>query len=372
MTDVYQRLARHLDNLPGGFPSTGSGVELRILRRLFSPAEAELALHVSLIPEKARVIARRAGISRDEAGRRLEEMGRKGLITALVPESGAVQYTAAQFVIGIWEFHVNDLDPQLVRDFDEYLPYLTREALKRPQLRTIAVNRSLGPQLTVLPYERAEELVSKARKYLVAPCICRRERRIAGEGCCAPEETCVIFDTGADVYERNGLGRVIDRQETLDILARADDAGLVLQPGNSRNPSNICCCCGCCCGILRSIKKFPKPATLVSSPFVVSVIPESCNGCGTCTTRCQMGALRLDADTVELDPDRCIGCGLCAATCPTDSLVLVRKRESEQPTVPEDGIRAAIQLAQARGKLGPAGLALMIVKSKLDRLLALR
>ena len=26
--DVYSQLARHLDNLPDGFPATGSGVEL--------------------------------------------------------------------------------------------------------------------------------------------------------------------------------------------------------------------------------------------------------------------------------------------------------------------------------------------------------
>jgi hypothetical protein len=26
--EVYKKLARHLDNLPGGFPPTGSGVEL--------------------------------------------------------------------------------------------------------------------------------------------------------------------------------------------------------------------------------------------------------------------------------------------------------------------------------------------------------
>ena len=42
--DIYQRLAQHLDNLPGGFPPTESGVELRILRRLFTPEEAELDL----------------------------------------------------------------------------------------------------------------------------------------------------------------------------------------------------------------------------------------------------------------------------------------------------------------------------------------
>ena len=42
MTDVYTRLAHHLDNLPAGFPARASGVELRILKRLFKEAEAEI------------------------------------------------------------------------------------------------------------------------------------------------------------------------------------------------------------------------------------------------------------------------------------------------------------------------------------------
>ena len=35
--EIYKKLAKHLDNLPGGFPPTESGVELRILKRLFTP-----------------------------------------------------------------------------------------------------------------------------------------------------------------------------------------------------------------------------------------------------------------------------------------------------------------------------------------------
>ncbi len=368
---IYRRLAKHLDNLPGGFPGTESGVELRILRRLFSPEDAELALHVSLIPEEARVIARRAGITRSDAEQRLADLVRRGLIIGLPQKSGAVQYVAAQFVIGIWELHVNDLDAELIRDFEEYLPTLTREAWKVPQLRTIPVNRSLNPRLTILPYESAEQLVRKATKFLVAPCICRREKRIAGEGCEAPEEACLVFDTGADLYERNGLGRLIDLEETLAILARADDAGLVLQPGNSKSPMNICCCCGCCCGVLRSIKHFPKPGMQTASPFVASTNSETCEGCGTCVGRCQMDALQMEDGKAVLDRDRCIGCGLCVSTCPTESLALVRRPEPEQPSIPKDGIRSMIQLAKARGKLSGVDLALMVAKSKLDRLRAL-
>lgn len=72
--EIYRRLARHLDNLPGGFPPTESGVELRILKRLFTPEEAKLAIYLTLLPEEPRVVARRAGIPREETARRLEEM----------------------------------------------------------------------------------------------------------------------------------------------------------------------------------------------------------------------------------------------------------------------------------------------------------
>ena len=83
-----------------------------------------------------------------------------------------------------------------------------------------------------------------------------------------------------------------------------------------------------------------------------------------------MEALQLENDEVVLTEDRCIGCGLCVTTCPTDSLVLVRKPESEQPEVPRNLKEAYLNLAKKRGKLGSTTLAKMQLKSKLDRLLA--
>lgn len=76
-TDAYHQLAKHLDNLPSGYPRTDSGVEMRILHRLSSSEEAALALHLTLIPEEARVIARRAKIPIVETTRRLEEMEKR-------------------------------------------------------------------------------------------------------------------------------------------------------------------------------------------------------------------------------------------------------------------------------------------------------
>jgi Na+-translocating ferredoxin:NAD+ oxidoreductase subunit B len=372
--DIYQQLARHLDDLPGGFPPTESGVELRILRRLFTSEQAELALRLTLIPEEPRVVARRAGIDTVAATRRLEEMAKQGLILRMEPENGdkPFQYMAAQFVIGIWEFHVNDLDIALIKDMNEYMPTLSEEIWKVPQLRTIPVGRSISVQTEVLPYEKAEEIVRAQEKILVAPCICRREHTMSGHGCDKPEETCLVFGIGMDYYKRNGIGRVIDQREALDILEKANEAGLVLQPGNSQELMNICCCCGCCCQVLKAFKRREKPASMAATAFIVNTNPDTCSGCETCIDRCQMEALRIENDQVVLNKDRCIGCGLCVSTCPTESLTLVRKPESEQLTVPKDVEKAAIQLGKARGKLGPGKMISMLVKSKVDRLLAAR
>jgi len=367
--NIYRKLAKHLDNLPGGFPSTDTGVELRILKRLFTPEEAEFALYLTLIPEESRVVARRAKISVHQASRQLETMAQKGLIYRIDARKGQPKYMALQYVIGIWEFHVNDLDPGLARDMGEYMPYLFDHAWKKPQLRTIPVNKSLSAELKVMTYENAEELVKQVRKSVVAPCICRRELALLGKGCGKPEETCLVFDGGAEYYLKNGLGREISRQEVLDILKIAEEAGLVLQPSNARDIANICCCCGDCCGVLRNLKRHPKPASLASTPFFAVVNAETCQGCGVCEDRCQMDAVQLADDKASIDLDRCIGCGLCVSTCPADAMTLVRKPEEDQPEVPGDLIKASIELGRARGKLNSGNLLMMQLKSKVDRLL---
>jgi ferredoxin len=369
---IYKKLAQHLDNLPGGFPPTKTGVELRILRRLFTPEEAELAVHLSLIAEAPPVIAHRAKLSVEEAAWRLEEMARKGLIFRIESEKRPTRYRALQYVIGIWEFHVNDLDVELIRDMNEYIPSLFNVHVwkKAPQLRAIPVGRSISTELKVLPYEKVEALVQAQKKFVVAPCICRREHKMVGKGCDKPKETCLVFGIAADYYVRNGLGRIIDKQETLEILKKADEAGLVLQPSNAKEIVNICCCCGCCCQVLKNLKRYPKPASYFSSAFVATTNPDTCQGCGVCVDRCQMEALHLEDEKAVLDADRCIGCGLCVSTCPTKTLSLVRKPEPEQPKVPKNMVEASIKLARERGKLGPGRLVQMQVKSKMDRLLA--
>ena len=50
-TQVYRDLQKHPDRLPAGFPPTESGVEIRILKHLFTPEEAKMAIELSMMPE---------------------------------------------------------------------------------------------------------------------------------------------------------------------------------------------------------------------------------------------------------------------------------------------------------------------------------
>jgi electron transport complex protein RnfB len=372
-TDVYERLADFLDRMPAGYPRTESGIELRILRRLFTPEEAELTLHLTLLTEESRVVARRARLPVAEVAQRLAEMTKKGLIFPVYTPGKPTQYMAQQFAVGFYEGQVNHLTPELVHDLEEYWPAFNEAEFwrKAPQLRTIPVGQSIEAPLEVLPYERAEELVRRQTTFAVANCVCRQEQDLVGHHCTKPRETCMIFGMGADFYVRTGHGRAISMEETLGILALAEETGLVLQPGYAKDAMNICACCGCCCGVLRMVKMTPEPASVAVSAFRASLDAEQCNGCATCEDRCQMAAITVNGGgKAALDLRCCIGCGLCVSTCPTGALSLVRKPEAEQRKLPATTVQSYIEWGKTRGTISTPSLIGLVVQSKLDRMLA--
>ncbi|MFO7715891.1 DUF362 domain-containing protein [Desulfosarcina sp.] len=350
MTDVYQKLANHLNSLPAGFPGTDSGVELRILKRLFTAEEADLAMTLTMMPEPVAAIAARTGREAGKLAEILESMARKGLIFRITKKDLNL-YSAAQFVVGIWEYHLNRLDEGLVRDVNEYMPTLLKKGwlnVKTKQLRVVPVSKSIAAGMAVTPYEAAEAIINSQSKIVVANCICRKEQQLVGKGCDKPQEVCLIFGGGANYYEQNGLGRSINQAEALQILKAGVDAGLVLQPGNQQKPMNICMCCGCCCGILKNLKTLEKPAQVVHTNYYAQVNEELCTACEACVARCQMDAITVDA-AARVNPDRCIGCGLCVTDCPTEAILLKQKPVERQYLPPKNVIETYMKIAQERG-----------------------
>ncbi|MDY0360593.1 MAG: 4Fe-4S binding protein [Desulforegulaceae bacterium] len=367
--NIYKKLANHLDSLPGGYPETKSGVEIKILKLLFTREEAKTALLLNLIAENCKTIAFRADKSVEETFEILEQMASKGLILRNKEKNKEPKYMALQYVVGIWEFQVNRLTPKLLEYMEEHIPHLldVKTWKKNPQMRTIPIGESIDNSLKVMTYENAYELVEKKENFVISPCICRMEMRLQGKGCNKPIETCISFGDEEDFYVKNNIGRRATKQEVLDVLKLANKKGLVLQPSNGKDIHWLCCCCGCCCGILRTVKTYPKPSHILSSPFRAVVSNDSCTGCKLCLKRCPMDAIEIKDKKVKIDYDKCIGCGLCVSTCPSKTLKLERKPKGTYPKVSQNIVTSSLKTLHARGKTSPMELSKMIGKSFFDR-----
>ncbi len=350
MTDVYKRLANHLDKLPASFPTTESGVELRILKRLFTPEEANAALALTVFPETAEAIAKQLGKNESDIEKLFYSMSQKGLIAR--SGKGQNKYMAAGFIIGIWEYHVNNLDEKLIHDVNEYIPQIWAKSWakqKTQQLRVIPVSKSISVEMNVMSYEEAESIIKAQSKIVVAPCICRKEQGMAGHGCDKPLETCLILGGNAFFYEQNNIGRSISQKEALEILNTGIEAGLVLQPSNSQKPNVICMCCGCCCLVLKNLNEMDEPAKVACSNFYASVSQDDCTGCKECEDICQMSAITFKDESAFVSMSRCIGCGLCVTRCEFNVASLVRKKGSENDVIPTNTAEQYMKIAQERG-----------------------
>jgi H+/Na+-translocating ferredoxin:NAD+ oxidoreductase subunit B len=131
-----------------------------------------------------------------------------------------------------------------------------------------------------------------------------------------------------------GRGRAITKDEALEIVERAENAGFILQPSNSQKPQFICCCCGCCCEALAVLKMFPRPSEYFHSNYHAEIDAEICTGCEECIEPCNMEALSLIDDISTADLDRCIGCGICVSKCTSGAIKL--KDKSEKYILPKD------------------------------------
>jgi ferredoxin len=265
-----------------------------------------------------------------------------------------VLYSAPPYIVGIFEFQINNMDRDLAIDMNEYFEDAlgkTIQTFKTPVMRTIPVNREVAVQWPIASYEDAFNILEGQKTMAIVPCICRTWMKHAEQGCDKPVETCFMFGSHAHYYVENGMGRYIDIEEGREILKRNEEVGLVIQPFNSQKVGGMCSCCGDCCGMLRSLKKQPSPAAAVQSNYYAQVNPDVCSACETCIDRCQMDAIEIVDDAAVVDLNRCIGCGLCVTTCDTGALELTKKPDDQQYIPPKSGAETYIRIAQERGKI---------------------
>lgn len=329
----YQKLQQFLDQFPLGFPATESGVELEILKRLFTPEEAEVAVILTPFPEEVSEIAERSGLPQKELENRLDLMSRKGLVFR-VRRSGKTLYNTAPFMIGLYEYSVKIIDKDLAQLFKKYYESAYVDEMGAsdvPGFKVLPVDENIESDTVLIPSYQLKESIKTARKIAVAECVCRKEARLTGEACEHPMETCLSFGAAADYYIENGMGREVTAEEAIRIIDEADKSGLVHAGANTKHLSNVCNCCPCCCASMKGITKrgYDKHKYL-NALFEARVDAETCTSCEACHGRCPVGAITM-LNTATVDRTRCLGCGLCASACPINAITLILRADREEP-----------------------------------------
>jgi electron transport complex protein RnfB len=179
--------------------------------------------------------------------------------------------------------------------------------------------------------------------FAVSNCACRQRKRMDPDAaaCNHPEEVCLHFSVLAHYLVDNGLAREITKQDAIEILDLAADAGLVHAVSNRQQDADtICNCCRCSCVFFESYHVLKQDKSHDFSNYRLKINQATCKACGLCVERCPVNALSLEhcplskdkrGEAATLNANRCLGCGVCVHKCPTQSLILERRREIEHP-----------------------------------------
>ncbi len=334
---VYNELARLLDTIPNGFPPTESGVEIKLLKKIFTPEEAALTLNLGLNYETTDMIARKTGRDGKELQKTLLAMRDRGLIFGVLIGETAL-FKLMPFVFGIYEMQLNRMDMEFIEMMESYW----REAFGEkfyssgPSiLKVLPLEKEIPSGSEIAPYESLSAIINGAKAWAVGDCICKKEKAMKGHRCDRPMEVCMGFAPIENYFDDYFWGRPITREEAFSVLDKAEEAGLVHMVNNIREGQFfVCNCCECCCGMLRGINEFGFNDAVARSRFIAVIDENLCTACGACLDRCQVRAIDLN-DTATVN-HRCIGCGLCVSVCPSGAIAMEARNEDAVEYVPKN------------------------------------
>jgi H+/Na+-translocating ferredoxin:NAD+ oxidoreductase subunit B len=358
ISDAYKRLAERLDATPNGYPSTKDGIELKLLAKIFTPEEADLAARLKLKLETAWQIASRLQetdsleFDPTDLHAKLKSMARKGLIAAGRTEEG-LGFGLLPFIVGIYEAQLGRIDAELAYLFERYYKESFGEMLtiQPPVHRVVPVGETVRMDMAIEPFESVQEIVKNAQAWGVMDCICRVQKSLIGDPCNHPIDVCMALGGKPDVFDSHSYIKSMTLAQALATLNKAAQAGLVHSVSNSQQDiTYICNCCTCSCGVLRGLVDLGKANVIARSAFVNQVDENLCLACEDCIPMCQFNALTLQFDVVEVDETQCVGCGVCVPTCPEGALKLVRRPPEEILPIPATGDEWRLQRALARGQ----------------------
>jgi len=360
---LQQLFARH----PLGAPDTETFIE--ILKFCYEPEEAHIAAHMTWDLEPEEVIAKRAGMSLDEAARLLTRMASKFFIRGIKRPDGVRVFRLPFIVPGLYElpFAVRQPSPELDRLGDLWEKYFEEAWGREFASGSIQFARALpaieAPKDQVMPYEDAVQIVQTAPSPTILPCMCRQ----AARNCDCPLDVCMVF--GQEFYGGNvpgqvvldpaqmvGVprGRLVSADEAVETLKRAEKVGLIHMALNTKEDYwLICNCCSHACHGLRGITELDIPHAVAPSSYWAVVDENLCNGCSACVERCHVDAIEINENMIaEIDYELCLGCGICTSECAPEALRL-EKRDDRIFTPAANAYELFVMRGASKGKPYP-------------------
>jgi len=125
---IFRTLQEKLDQYSMGFPKTESGIEIKILEKLFSIDDAKMFLQLSPMLETPDKVSLRVEKSPEETSGILADMAHRGLLFSL-KKGDTIRYGAIPFVHGLFEFQINKMDRELAAMVRQYMDEEFKDAL---------------------------------------------------------------------------------------------------------------------------------------------------------------------------------------------------------------------------------------------------
>lgn len=338
--EVYVNLAKVLDTLPNGFKATEDGVEIKLLKKIFTPEQAELYCKLRLKSESAQQIAERTGLPLEGLEEKLQGMITAGQILG-IPQGNTTFYKMWPWLFGIWEMQLHRLDKEMVELFEQFHPINGMQFFtdQPQQFRILPIEEEIEQFHQALPYEKVSSIIDNGRSFSIGDCVCKKEKELHDENCDKPLQSCMTIYPFEGAFDNSPHGKKVTQQEAREALKTFEELGLVhLTINYQKGAVFICNCCSCSCGVLAGINKMGIPASsVVNSHYYAMVDEELCTLCGICMDeRCQVNAIEEGETSYKIIKDKCIGCGLCITTCEDEAIQLVRKEEADIAPPPAD------------------------------------
>lgn len=189
--------------------------------------------------------------------------------------------------------------------------------------KVIPVNESLDARQWVLPTEQVAGILRNAKFIALQKCLCR----VHYSRCDKPREVCLVLNEAGEKFVAKGEARQIPLSEALEVLRKANEAGLVhlslYKPDHQ--VFALCSCCSCCCHDIQLVKVHNRRDLMVRSEYVAVTYMDTCIHCGVCAERCVFEARTMKGEHMEHNAEACLGCGLCVTTCPSQSIVMKQR-----------------------------------------------